>query len=226
MDIRRYRLHRACATHRYFILLGLLTWAAATAGPAVFDVKLAAGNPPRLIVKIDTNPWAAGAAAPTANLTVTFTTPDKRRVNKTYDFLENAHGTTYLEQGHVYQRTLPTGVASGSSIQSAQLEFPNRDGKTDAPSASKGPAGAATVVVPGPSIMTFEPHVNRNLRDYTSTAVKSAQDCSNLCLGAAQCASFTLVKEGTSQYGTCWLKSTVPPPEPCDNCTSGVKKTQ
>ena len=223
MHMRGYRLHLS-GTHRHLVFLSLLCSAAALADPAVFEVNLAAGNPPRLILKIDTNPWAPGATAPTANLTVTFMTPNKQPVNKSYDFLKDAQTTKHLEQGQVYQRTLPTGVAAGSSIQSAQLQFPNLDGKTDSASRN-GPTGSATVVVPGPPVMTFEPRVNRNLGDYTSTAAKSADECADLCLRAARCVAFTLVKDATSQQGACWLKSTVPPPEPCDNCSSGVKKT-
>jgi PAN domain len=225
MHIREYTRKALCLRRPHFIVLALLTSAAALAGPAVFEVNLAQGNPTRLILKIDTTSWAVGATAPTATLTVTFLTPDRHRINKSYDFLENTQSLTHLEYGHVYQRTLPTGVAAGSSIQSAQLEFPNLDGKTDSGSSRNGPTGSATVIVGGSPVLSFEPRVNRNLHDYSSSAAKSAQECSNLCLQARQCAAYTLVKDAGAQYGTCWLKNAVPPPEPCDNCVSGVKTT-
>jgi len=70
----------------------------------------------------------------------------------------------------------------------------------------------------------LEHNTDRVGGDYQSTNMDSWSACATACASDAQCRAWTWVKAGIQgPSAKCWLKSTVPPPQANDCCTSGVK---
>jgi 1-phosphatidylinositol phosphodiesterase len=83
------------------------------------------------------------------------------------------------------------------------------------------PAPAPVVLGPG-----FEVNVNRMGSDYRSFDIGAPQPeiCQNACMNEPQCVAFTYVNPGVQgPNARCWLKNSVPPPNPDGCCISGVK---
>jgi hypothetical protein len=73
---------------------------------------------------------------------------------------------------------------------------------------------------------TLEVNVNRPGGDYRSFDLASGQpeECRDTCGVEPQCVAFTFVNPGVQgPSARCWLKSSVPPPNPDACCVSGVK---
>ncbi|MES1206815.1 MAG: PAN domain-containing protein [Pseudomonadota bacterium] len=76
---------------------------------------------------------------------------------------------------------------------------------------------------PGPG---FEMNVDRPGSDYRSFDLPAPQPeiCQNQCYAEAPCVAFTYVNPGVQgPNARCWLKNSVPPPNPNGCCISGVK---
>jgi hypothetical protein len=76
-----------------------------------------------------------------------------------------------------------------------------------------------------PQAGDLEQSVNRPGGDYRSFPVPSANpgDCRAACNAETVCRSFTFVKPGAQgPQAVCWLKNTVPPGHPDNNCVSGL----
>jgi 1-phosphatidylinositol phosphodiesterase len=79
------------------------------------------------------------------------------------------------------------------------------------------------VVVAGPG---FEVNVDRPGSDYRSFDLPAPQPdiCRNQCMSETACVAFTYVNPGVQgPAARCWLKNSVPPPNPSGCCVSGVK---
>lgn len=82
---------------------------------------------------------------------------------------------------------------------------------------------APAPVVAGPG---FEVNVNRPGSDYRSFDLGAPQPeiCRNACMNEPQCVAFTYVNPGVQgPAARCWLKGSVPGPNPDGCCISGVK---
>lgn len=90
------------------------------------------------------------------------------------------------------------------------------------------PIVPAPVIVAGPSYSGagLEINVNRPGSDYRSfdLGAPRPEECQNACLGDPACVAFTYVNPGVQgPNARCWLKNSVPPPNPDGCCVSGVK---
>ncbi len=226
-------------SHRVGQLLGVATIClflamTARADTALYSVDWVDANPPRIRVRIDTNPWSAGTMTPNATLSVTIVTEHQGTQTLSYDFLKGLQSPKYLKRGRVYERSFDLQIAGARSIASSSLQFPTLNGKADGADAELAPTAKTTdvlakhaegvMVAPPPSsVMSTELRIDRIGSDFKNERLPSAQKCSDLCLSARQCAAFTFVNDG--QDGVCWLKNSVPRSSACSNCVSGVKKT-
>jgi hypothetical protein len=73
----------------------------------------------------------------------------------------------------------------------------------------------------------YENNTDRPGGDYTSfnlPAGSSPGQCEQMCDADGQCAAWTFVKPGyQAPQARCWLKASVPAPQPNDCCVSGVR---
>jgi PAN domain. len=82
----------------------------------------------------------------------------------------------------------------------------------------------AYVLWPGDRMSKMEYDTNRLGGDYKSFQASAPDQCRDSCAGEDQCVAFTFVKAGVQgPTGVCWLKGSVPPPNPDTNCVSGIK---
>jgi hypothetical protein len=80
--------------------------------------------------------------------------------------------------------------------------------------------------VPGMAGVQMENNVNRPGGDYRSFDLAQAipQLCRDACFGDSRCRAYTYVRPGIQgPSARCWLKSTVPNPQPNTCCVSGVR---
>ncbi|KAB2863892.1 MAG: hypothetical protein F9K43_18530, partial [Bauldia sp.] len=73
----------------------------------------------------------------------------------------------------------------------------------------------------------MEPNTDRPGADFTSfnlPAGSNPAQCQQMCEADGQCKAWTFVNPGVqSPQARCWLKSSVPAPQPDNCCTSGVR---
>jgi hypothetical protein len=89
-------------------------------------------------------------------------------------------------------------------------------------SSYSGPPGDSEVINMGP----LELGTNRDGSDFSSNPerVESAEDCRRLCSKSAACRAMTFVSSPNNlPGGSCWLKTTIPPPSSRSDMTSAVK---
>ncbi len=90
--------------------------------------------------------------------------------------------------------------------------------------------GVTIPVTPAPAPMAlgpgFEVNIDRPGSDYRSFDLPAPQPqiCRDSCMNEPACVAFTYVNPGVQgPNARCWLKNTVPPPNPSGCCVSGVK---
>lgn len=91
---------------------------------------------------------------------------------------------------------------------------------------STGEGWTADATPPSTSTpVTLEPGVNRPGRDYRSFPTSSTPGaCQQACADDPGCLAFTWVRPGVQRpEAVCWLKNSVPPAGPDQNCVSGVR---
>ena len=94
------------------------------------------------------------------------------------------------------------------------------------PPASAAPAsGGGEGTTPRPFMGPLEGGTNRNGGDLATVGIQgnSAPECSDMCAADDNCRAMTFVKHPDANGGICWLKGSVPSPNPDQSKVSAVK---
>ena len=127
-------------------------------------------------------------------------------------------------------KNLLEGALYGLAGEALKKALPEQ--KQEGSPAAQLPPGQPTLQVPQSGAWSqsvaegLEFGTNRFGGDYTEAHLQSAdpQLCRQACIADSKCKAFTYVNPGIQgSAAKCWLKNTVPPPEPNGCCVSGVK---